>query len=101
MIPLITVRLTVTSNDELEMGVVAERTGVNPDSTWTKGSTQVSPSGHRYPRPYGHSGWQLTLGPERTLDLSGLLLRLLARIEPHPSRPRRFSESVHILPIRL
>ena len=80
--PVITVAVTVSSDDAVDMGFVSDRTAVTPTRMWTKGEPNVLRNGHVMPRPWAYSGWRLELGPRRTIDLPGMLDELLVSVEP-------------------
>ena len=81
-VPLITVRLTLTTNDRTDLTVLSHRCGLSPGRVWLAGEERISPSGHRYPKPYSTSGWSVKVGPRRTYDLPGMLRDLANLVEP-------------------
>lgn len=82
MEPKITVRLSVFSDEAVDMGAHADRAGVTPTSVWTRGGPRVLPNGHVMPSPWDHSGWRIEVGPRHTVDLPGMLNELLAAVQP-------------------
>jgi hypothetical protein len=80
--PKITVRLSVFSDEAVEMGAHADRAGVTPTSVWMKGGPRVLPNGHVMPSPWDYSGWRIEVGPRHTVDLPGMLNELLAAVQP-------------------
>jgi hypothetical protein len=75
--PLITARFSLVWSSAVDVAQITERIGLTPSTVWTRGETRVSPSGHRYPKPYERSGWQIAvaiallneIGAELDLDL--------------------------------
>lgn len=86
--PLITARLSLTWSSAVTVAEVTDRVGLTPSAAWTAGEARVSPSGHEFPKPHAESGWQLKVGPRRTVDMPAVLDELLAIVEPEASRLR-------------
>jgi hypothetical protein len=86
--PLITARFSLVWSSAVDVAQITERIGLTPSTVWTRGETRVSPSGHRYPKPYERSGWQIAVGPRRTIDMPAVLDELLATVRAAVPRIR-------------
>jgi hypothetical protein len=79
--PWIRLRFRLTSDQALDLSVVSERTGLDPDTLFKAGDSRTNGLG-RTLNPYAYSCWGVLLCDERAILLSELLERAVDTLEP-------------------